>query len=117
MTLEPTAIERELYLYARASTTAPWGPPRQLTELSTPFVESAASLSNDGLQLWFHSDRNTPAGGTDLYLARRASVDDAFAAVPIAELNTVDVESDPSLSGDLRIIVFERDQNLMIATR
>jgi Tol biopolymer transport system component len=118
VTLEPTATERELYLFTRASTTAPWGVPRQLTELSTPLVESAASLSNDGLQLWFHSDRNTgPGGATDLFLATRASVATLFVAAPVVELNTAAIESDPSLTGDLRMIVFERDQNLMIATR
>lgn len=118
VTLEPTAIQRELYLYARASATAPWGAPRQLTELSTPGSESAASLRDDGLELWFHSDRDLgPGNATDLYVATRASVVDLFVATPVTELNTAGVESDPSLTGDLRIIVFERNQNLMIATR
>ena len=118
VTREMTTTDRELYLYARASTTAPWGTPRHLIELSTLFSESAASLSNDGLQLWFHSDRKTgPSGETDLYVATRASLSDPFVPTPISELNTAGAESDPSLTADLRILVFERSSELMIATR
>lgn len=118
VTRETTATDRELYLYARGSTSDAWGIPRKLIELSTPLSESGAALSDDGLQLWFHSDRGTAGGGQlDVYLASRASGFAPFVAAPVTELNTAVVESDPAVTRDLRIMVFERATELMIATR
>jgi Tol biopolymer transport system component len=63
---------------AAAKNWSEWGAPARIAELNTPFVEGCASLSPDGLELWFTSGRPGGLGGTDIWVARRASMDSPF---------------------------------------
>lgn len=63
---------------AAAKNWSDWGSPARITELNTSFVEGCASLSPDGLEIWFTSNRTPNLGGTDVWVARRATVDSAF---------------------------------------
>lgn len=116
---EETEEDHEIYLYERASIAAPWGAPRKLTEVSSAVSDGAAALDAAGLVLVFHSDR--PDGGLlhDLFIATRASRGEPFSAPePIVELNTAQFdEGNPEISADLRTIVFDRTDDLYIATR
>lgn len=115
VTRELTVTNRDLFLYRRTSTSASWGPAVLMTELTTPGTDSGAAFTSDPLELYFHSDRT---GATDIYRATRPSAADAFAAPAlVSELASAVLDSDPSLTLDRRIIVFERASDLMIATR
>lgn len=110
--------DQELYQLRRASLTEPWSEQLQLVELSTPGSESGAAFDTHALTIFFHSDRGHGHQLWDLYVATRPSVDAPFGAPTIIdELTTTLPESDPTLTADLRILVFERSRDLFITTR
>ena len=64
----------DLWVYKRASVEDDWGPPEDLG----PIVNSAstdwgASITVDGLELYFSSNRPEGYGSTDIYVTRRAT--------------------------------------------
>ncbi len=115
-TRQLSASDRDLFMYTRASTVAAWSAGQVMTALQTPLTESGAEFTSDPLELYFHSNRT---GGTELYRATRSDLATAFGSpAPVVELNSpMGEDSDPSISADRRVIVFERSGNLMIATR
>lgn len=112
-------LDRELYLYERTSPSAAWSTPRRIDELMTPRVDSGAAFGPDGRVIVFHSDRDSPTPDlSDLFVATRPSLADPFGSVmPLAELNTPMNESDPSITADLRYIVWECNSDLCFSTR
>ncbi len=91
---------------------AGWTPPARLTEIDTANIDTDGFLTDDGLTLYFSSDRAT-AGDQDLYVATRSSTGAPFTVfAPIAELNTAGhAERDPWLSPDGREIYFSSDRS------
>ena len=91
-----------------------WSPPVNLGPVvNTPFVEQGASISKDGLSLYFHC-AGCPAniGGADIYVSRRASVDDPW-GVPQQlgpNINTTSNEQAPRLSRDGHWLFFNSDR-------
>jgi len=118
-TTRELGLARELYLYERADLAKPWGPARQLTELSSMNVDSGAAFMSDGLAIVFHSDRDSPTLDiADLYIATRPNKNKPFgAAVPITELNTPGNESDATITADGRLIIWDCLTELCFATR
>jgi WD40-like Beta Propeller Repeat len=58
---------------------AAWGTPVNLgSPVNTASAEICPSVSKDGLSLYFFSDRPGGFGGNDLYVSRRASVEDSW---------------------------------------
>lgn len=60
----------DIFVYARAKVTDPWGPPKTLA-IDTPANEEPRWLSPDRCRLYFTSDRANGAGGSDVYVASR----------------------------------------------
>jgi len=58
----------------------PWSAPVNLgpTINTTPYSEYAPAISQDGLSLYFHSDRPGGFGRLDIYVSQRASVNDPW---------------------------------------
>jgi Tol biopolymer transport system component len=50
-----------------------WGPVSNISTLNTAQNDGCASLSPDGLELWFTSNRSGTLGATDIYVAERTS--------------------------------------------
>ncbi len=75
-------------------------------------------LSDDGLELYFGSNRPGGAGGTDLYVSRRTSKQEAF-GVPerIVELSTMADEDDPFIEPDGLTLWFNAGPDILKATR
>jgi len=79
----------------------PWGTAVELTALSSTDDDSDPSLTGDGLEIFFYSDRPNGAGGADLYHATRATTSAAFSNVQrITELATTGNEYSPEISDD-----------------
>jgi WD40-like Beta Propeller Repeat len=79
----PDDKDEDLYVSRRSRpaepprTPGPWGDPSPLVTVNTPaFNERNATLSRDGLLLFFSSDRPGGFGGLDLYVSRRADRND-----------------------------------------
>jgi hypothetical protein len=83
------------------------GPP-----VNTPFIEQAASISKDGLSLYFHcTGCPDNIGGADIYVSQRASVDDPWGPPQNLgpTINTTGNEQAPRLSRDGRRLFFSSD--------
>jgi Tol biopolymer transport system component len=95
----------DLWLAERALPSGPFGIPRPLAELNTSGREEGFSLSRDQLTIVFSSNRG--GAGMDLWVATRGSVGAPFGTpAPLAELNSAEVDLDPTLSLDGREIFF-----------
>jgi len=106
-TLMPLSSKRhggvlyQIYFAARPSPDQPWAEPNQehLSAVNSAAYQSADGfLSADGLELYFSS---TKTRTSDLYVARRATLNDDFGAPEaLADLNTDAEERMPWLSPD-----------------
>jgi Tol biopolymer transport system component len=82
-----------------------WGAPTNLVPLNTPFVDGCASLSPDGLELWFTSNRPGSLGATDIYVATRPSKDARWTAAENAgaPINSPASEACPTMARGERL--------------
>lgn len=81
--------DSDIYLASRATKTDEFSNPQPLTEINTPDVEDSASLSADGLEIYWISDTPSGMGGFDMYYAQRSSIHEPFGPPsPVCSLNT-----------------------------
>jgi M6 family metalloprotease-like protein len=102
-------------------------PPRrtlaELSSLNSSAREGVFSISRDGLEIFFASDRPGGLGNLDIYRAARNSVNEPFNGPEnVAEVNTAADETGPSISADRLTLYFARyvagyDYDLFSATR
>jgi Tol biopolymer transport system component len=84
---------------ARCSLTAPFGTPRTLMSLNTPYNDEQPGLSPDELTVYF--SRDDGGGNYDIYQATRASKDVAFGnVVAVAGVNTSAEDRGPRVTAD-----------------
>jgi len=98
-----------IYVTRRATRDSPWGPPTNLgTTVNTSSVEGGPTVSSDGLELYFHSNR-PGYGDFDLYVSKRATRNDPWG--PASNLgpavNSPSNESAPYLSPDGLLLIFQ----------
>lgn len=78
-----------------------FGAPTPVVALASTSLDDDPTMTADGLELYFNSNRTGGAGGNDIWLATRASRSDAWAApTPVAEVNTTLSETTPGVSAD-----------------
>jgi Tol biopolymer transport system component len=102
-----------------------FGPPKKVTELSSPDDDWQPMITEDGLTVVFASNRDGGAGRYDLYIANRAATTAAFdPPTRIAELATADQEYAGWLSADRCRLWFSSDHqtpgvhhSIYVATR
>jgi Tol biopolymer transport system component len=69
----------DLWVLRRASIDEDWGPPENLGSVfNTAKIDAGASISADGLTLYFSSDRSGGYGSADIYMTTRATKDDLW---------------------------------------
>jgi serine/threonine protein kinase/Tol biopolymer transport system component len=92
----------DLWKSTRLTTEDNWGEPENLETINSKFIDSAPSISVDGLSLYFRSDRPGGLGGFDLWVSTRAAVSDLW-GTPENLGPTVNSSADdsfPSISSD-----------------
>jgi hypothetical protein len=96
-------------LQAHSFANSEWSAPVNLgATINTTFNEQGPSLSNDGLSLYFGSDRPSGLGGLDIWVARRACTDCPW-ETPVnvgPVVNSVAFETGPGLSMDGQLLFF-----------
>jgi Tol biopolymer transport system component len=99
-----------------------WSSPTPVTELNTVDYIEDAPFSQDGLTLYFSTNRPGSFGRTDLWVATRTSLDEPFGTPePLDEINSIDYEEDPWVSEDGSTLYFASARNgpmrIYMATR
>jgi hypothetical protein len=113
-----TVTQVDLYVATRAKAQDAFGTPVALASLNTTYQDSGASMTADGLTIYFHSSRPGSVGADDLYTSTRTSTAAAFpAASPVLNVNTAGDEQYPYIMPDGLTLYFQRDADLYVATR
>lgn len=100
---EPQASSSAFGISARsASDPSEWSQPVNLgPTVNSSAAEIAPEISKDGLSLYFASNRPGGLGANDIYVSRRASVDDPWGApTNLTMLNGPGADAGPHLSRD-----------------
>jgi len=92
-------------IYRSARTGTGFGTPVLVPELSSPSAEQHIVVSQDGLTVYFSSNRPNQAGSTtsgfNIYRSHRSTLQDGFGTpAPVPELNTVSDDHATWLSAD-----------------
>jgi hypothetical protein len=89
-----------------------WGPATLTTLSDYSANNNRPVLRQDGLEIFFYSNRAGAAGGSDLWVATRPSVTAAWSSPVSAgsNINTSAAELHPSLSANGRTLVFTSDR-------
>ena len=97
----------DLWLSTRSDVRSAFPTPVNWTELNTASQEDAASLSRDGLVVYFVSDRAGGLGGRDIWTATRASPQARFgAAQNLSVVNSASSDAECVLTVDGRELFF-----------
>lgn len=65
----------DIWFSRRESSSDPWGTPEPATALNSDARETGMALSEDGLTIYWSSDRDGGAGGLDIYTSQRATLE------------------------------------------
>ncbi len=100
----------QLFASSRATVSTPWSSPTPETSIDTGHVDDDGYLMDDGVTLYFSSDRLN--GTQDLFVTERPDDASPYAPpIPMTELNTVPYsERDPWVSPDGHEIYFTSDR-------
>ena len=104
--------DRDIWVASKETTEDSWGEPTNLgSPINSSFYDGAPNITPDGLELYFGSSRPGGYGSTDIWVSRRATINDSWAE-PInldPVVNSSASESFPCLSDDGRLLFFNED--------
>jgi len=93
----------DIWVTTRSTTDDDWGAPLNLgPTVNSPYSDGLASISADGLSLYFESNRPGGSGNWDVWVTTRATTDDDW-GTPVnlgPTVNSSYVDSAPSISAD-----------------
>jgi Tol biopolymer transport system component len=94
-----TGLDYEIYEATRPDRTSDFGTPTRIAALSSSSNDWTPSISSDGLELYFQTNRGV---NYDIYVSRRASTTDAWPTPARLEPLSGDTysETDPTISYD-----------------
>jgi len=80
--------------------------------VNSPALEAQPSISGDGLSLFFYSERSGGYGNRDIWVARRATTDEAWTTLENVgpPVNTSYRDSGPCISADGLTLFFDSDR-------
>lgn len=98
--IQAPPVARSLWVSTRETVDSPWSNPQPLTELNTQYRDEMPSISDDGLILFFNSNRPGGYGSFDIWYSTRSSVDEPWGTPVNAgpNVNTSEGEWQPGLS-------------------
>jgi OOP family OmpA-OmpF porin len=106
----PSQSQLDIYVAQRHSQTDPFGDPVRLgSQVNTTFNEGGVEVSANGLLLFFHSDRDAPSTGQDIFYSQRSSIDEPWGAAQKLgpTVNSANMaEGLPSISGDGKYLYY-----------
>ena len=108
----PGSTDYDIYSTTRSSSTGTFATPAMVTELASSGVDDGPVVSDDGLEIFFASNRSTTSNGrNDIYHATRASTSGVFTAISkVSELSTDASEDFPTwLSPDRCTLMYSSD--------
>jgi hypothetical protein len=77
-TREGGSSDEDIWFSTRDSASDPWAAPEPATALNSEARETGMALSEDGLTIYWSSDRDGGAGGLDIYSSERATLEDPW---------------------------------------
>jgi hypothetical protein len=91
-----------------AAPLGPWGTPMPLATVNAVgFVDDDPTLTADQLELYFATSRGGGLGSEDIWVAKRASVQDLFGPpAPVLDLSSAYLDSNVEIAADGLTIVF-----------
>ena len=97
--------QSDLWVTTRKTIAAPWGKPVNLgPTVNSPAYDGSPSLSDDGLSLYFDSERD---GGSTIWVTKRKSTSDPWGApVKLGPAVNASWEANPDLSRDGSTLYF-----------
>ena len=101
-----TGNNKDIWTATRTSKNLPFSNPQSLTELNTSTSNKSASVTADGLTIYFDSNRN---GGSEIFKASRNSLNDPFGNVEnlsFLDLPGYYVAGHPGISADGTALYF-----------
>jgi hypothetical protein len=114
--------DQDLYV-SEVAADGSFGPPTRIAELSTAFDDRYASVTKNGLEIVFSSNRPGGFGGFDVWYSSRSSVSEPWSP-PVnlgANINTANVEARPTFSWDRTRLYFGRviggNSDIYVSTR
>lgn len=94
----------DLWVATRRTSKDPWGEPVNLgPAVNSEYYDNHPSISADGLTLYFDSRRpgvSSEPGYNDIYMTRRATVNDAWGKPELLAVNTEGLEYSPDIARD-----------------
>jgi len=103
----------DIWIATRQTTDDEWGAPENLgPTINSSALDWSPSISDDGLELFIHSDRPSSYGGDELWVARRKTIDDPWSE-PVnlgPPVNSLSLEATPSISADGLLLFFQSDR-------
>ena len=105
---EDTSASSGSWVFESPKSWSAWSDPVPVSELNTTSLDSNPSLSNDGLTLYFNSNRTGSLGGNDIYVSHRADEEDAWGE-PVnlgSIVNTSADDQGPTISKDGLVLIF-----------
>jgi Tol biopolymer transport system component len=102
---------RDLFL-SHLQADGTWAQATLISELSSPTTENRPTIRQDGLEIFFYSDRPGGSGLNDLWTSTRATVDAAW-STPVnmgATVNSVGSDQHPYLSSDAKTLIFSSNR-------
>ena len=95
----------DIFSSTRATLGVPWGTPERVSGLDTSVEESDPFVAQGGLVVYLTITRSP--GQSDLFWSARRATDAPFPApLPLDEVNSPAIDSDPALSVDLLYLMF-----------
>jgi len=106
-------VDYDLWVTTRASKEDPWGEPVEIGDaVNTTDTEWHPTITADGLELYFDSDRPGGQGSEDLWVSKRANTTDEW-GVPVnlgPVINTPEFEEGATISPDGLVLVWDSDR-------
>lgn len=101
----------DIWMSLRDSSDLPWGAPSRVVELSSAQTDETPSVSENGLTIWFSSERPATHAKKNLWVSTRATRQSPWSVpVELSELNSDAAELSPATGGGDSVLAFASDR-------